>query len=185
MLCVEWPRLKGASHEIEFGRIWYQKNDLEKLALRGWVPIVSGARAHYNKQITCFSAIFSPSNLTETSWKSAAKFCSALPRPVINFYRPLEGRYKIVLFPRSAKTSWKGTAKFCSAPARPGINFAAPFQRARQNPSIIFPLYIITKSTKIFPGFWKSATKFCSALPIGFSQIRREKIALKDELCLL
>ena len=27
--------LKGASHEIEMGRIWYQKKDLEKLKLRG------------------------------------------------------------------------------------------------------------------------------------------------------
>ena len=36
--------LKGASHEIEMGRIWYQKKDLEKLELRGYISSLSEAR---------------------------------------------------------------------------------------------------------------------------------------------
>jgi len=32
----EIKNLSGASSEIEFGRISYQKKDLEKLELRGW-----------------------------------------------------------------------------------------------------------------------------------------------------
>ena len=36
--------LKGATHEIEMGQIWYQKKDLEKLELRGWVPTLTSAR---------------------------------------------------------------------------------------------------------------------------------------------
>jgi len=37
--------LKGASHEIEMGRIWNQKKDLEKLELRGWVRLLIAAMA--------------------------------------------------------------------------------------------------------------------------------------------
>ena len=33
--------LKGASHEIEMDRIWYQMKDLEKLELRGWFTLLS------------------------------------------------------------------------------------------------------------------------------------------------
>ena len=29
--------LKGASHEIPMGQIWYQMKDLEKLELRGYI----------------------------------------------------------------------------------------------------------------------------------------------------
>ena len=37
--------LKGASHEIEMGQIWYQKKDLEKLELRGKVIVSTDACA--------------------------------------------------------------------------------------------------------------------------------------------
>ena len=37
MLQKDLSILKGASHEIELGQIWYQKKDLEKLEVRGWV----------------------------------------------------------------------------------------------------------------------------------------------------
>ena len=37
--------LKGASHEIDFGQICYQKKDLEKLEVRGWFIKSTGPRA--------------------------------------------------------------------------------------------------------------------------------------------
>jgi len=33
----EFDALKGASHEIELGQIWYQKKDLETLEQRGYI----------------------------------------------------------------------------------------------------------------------------------------------------
>ena len=62
--------LKGASHEIELGKIWYQKKDLEKLEVRGWVVKSTGTCV----QITCFSAPFLHSNLFETI-PNAAEQC--------------------------------------------------------------------------------------------------------------
>ena len=44
------PSLKGASHEIELSQIRYQKKDLEKLELRGWVPTGTNARTHIYEQ---------------------------------------------------------------------------------------------------------------------------------------
>jgi len=32
-----WDSLKGVSHKIEMGQIWYQKKDLEKLELHGYI----------------------------------------------------------------------------------------------------------------------------------------------------
>jgi len=37
--------LKGDSHEIEMGQIWYQKKDLEKLELHGYILAVTKACA--------------------------------------------------------------------------------------------------------------------------------------------
>ena len=113
--------LKGASHEIEFGQIWYQKKDLEKLELRGWVPMLSDARAHYNKHNSSFSAIFFPSNLTETSWKGAAKFCSALPKAGKNFRGFC---YNV----QGENYTWICAAKLIPGLGRALQNFAAPFQ---------------------------------------------------------
>ena len=58
--------LKGASHEIEIGCIWYQKKDLEKFYVRGWFKVLADTCVQRYLQITYLSAPFLYSNLSET-----------------------------------------------------------------------------------------------------------------------
>ena len=46
--------LKGASHEIEMGRIWYQKKELEKIEVR--VSVDAHARSY--ERFSCISGVY-------------------------------------------------------------------------------------------------------------------------------
>ena len=49
--------LKGASHENQFGQIWYQKKDLEKLEVRGWLIKFTGPRARSSDRYSSVSGV--------------------------------------------------------------------------------------------------------------------------------
>ena len=83
--------LKGASHEIEMGRIWYQKKDLEKLELRRYIGALTEVCALKYERFSCFPP-FCLSNSAETLPKGAAQFCGALWRAGKIVWRPSEGR---------------------------------------------------------------------------------------------
>ena len=52
--------LKGASHEIEIGQIWYQKKELEKLELRRYILALTEVCARRYKHFLCFPASILP-----------------------------------------------------------------------------------------------------------------------------
>ena len=74
--------LKGASHEIEMGRIWYQKKGLEKLEVRGYFIMSVDAHARSYERLSSPAVFIWPSNLTQTLRKTANKFVGGLPKPV-------------------------------------------------------------------------------------------------------
>jgi len=66
MLSAQWntqeDTLKGASHENQFGQIWYQKKDLEKLEVRGLVFKSTDAQARSYER---FSSVCGVNNAFE------------------------------------------------------------------------------------------------------------------------
>ena len=99
------------------GHIWYQKKDLEKLEVRGWVLKSTDIRGHRYLQITCFIAPFLHSNLFETIPNGAEHFL-----PQNHLYRGLAEKN-----PRKPKILFSAIQKLFSGFVMALNNYSAPF----------------------------------------------------------
>ena len=99
----------GASHEIDFGQIWYQKKDLEKLEVRGLFIKLADARARSYEGFSSVSGVYLAFEFYSNPWEDhqqihwrsseAGKYCVAV------FRRPLRKRFAPRLFQTLRKTA--------------------------------------------------------------------------------